>query len=225
MNWVKAVLIILGMLLLAAAAYYAVPYLNVASANAGPQVSETMNADTVNLFESFAAKQRSAPQYSYCIVKTVSDAGSSRTLSYSYTVNGKDYAIKAVSGDKTFRQIYMNGKYTFVDDTELVYYPGANNMGVPDVHFFDALDGRPAATGSEIVNGYQQDYVSVYKDGVIYIFYFDSTGGLTRFYYIYNSNSVTLDFCRIVLEYCPEGVSFTIPALYTASKSKPLNVG
>jgi hypothetical protein len=224
MNSAKVVLVILGLLVLAAAAYYAVPYLSSTAANAGAQITGTINENIVNMLNDFTSKLESSPEYSYCMVKSVVGQDASFTMNYIYTVNGKDYAMQTIHDEHTYRQLYKEGKYTFIDDTDKIYYPDANNIGVPDVHLKDAMSGKPVGTGSEIVNGYQQDFVRIYKDGTVYVFYFDMLGKLVRFYYVYDSKSVALDFCRFVIGHCPSGASFEIPVTYSAANVKPTNI-
>jgi len=220
MNRARVAFVILGLLVLAAAAYYAAPYLR--PANAGAPAPSAADA-AVKKFHDFAAKLESAPEYSYCVVKTVAGRGASYSK-YSFTMSGDDYAVEIERDGDILRQIYKAGKHVFVDDTNKTYYPDSECIGPPDVHFTGALSGKPADAGSEILNGFLRDYVRVYKDGTVYVYYFDSQGEIVRFYYIYDSNSITLDFCRFVFGRCPECVSFDIPDTYAMSGVKPFNI-
>ncbi len=215
-------MVILGLLVLAAAAYYAAPYLAASGSGAPPEPVRFREA--VKTFDAFAARLGSAGEYSYCVVKTVAGRDASYSIKYSFTASGKDYAAEIERDGRKLRQIYKDGRYVFVDDTNMTYYPGFENIGPPDVHFTEALSGKPAGAGSEIVNGFERDYVRVYMDGTVYVYYFDSQGGIVRFYYVRDSNAITLDFCRFVFGRCPEGVSFDIPGAYGAANVKPMIV-
>lgn len=175
-------------------------------------------------FENFLSNMASAKQFSFCVVKSVKEQDSISVMDFGCTIRGDDYAVKFVENEQEFRQLYLDGKHTYINDTEKTVYKNFRVIDFPDVHFLEALSGKLIHTDSEIVNGNQVNCVQLYKNGIVYAVYFNQLGELTRFYYIYDSNEIALDFCGFYFDETVEYASLEFPSSYMQGVGDPYDM-
>jgi len=214
----KIIGIVIGFVLLAVLAFYIAPQIstmmNPASALSTSQSSDTDDPDGVKSLTDFLADMNTTSKHSYCAIKTVSNTDEQSKFYYGCTIRGADYSVKSVEEDRIHRQLFIDGKYIFIDDTEKTVYPNVQIMDFPDTRFQEALAGKVISFNGEIIDGNQLDCVQMYKDGTVYALYFNQQGEMIRFYYIYDSNEIAIDFCGFYFGDEGEFAPFDIPATY-----------
>ena len=208
----KGIGVFIGLVVLAALVFYIVPKIgSLLSAHSNdqtdaPAVSEDEDAA---IFENFLSDLNASPQYTFCAVRSTTGVTDSYSDVMYCTVKGNDYVIQLEKDKEVYRQIYVDGEYTLVNDTEKTVYKNTQEIDFPDTHFREAVTGKIIGTQGEIINGNQVVGVQLYKNGTVYMFYFDQTGELIRYYYIYNNNEITIDFCNFVMGFT-DGISFSV---------------
>lgn len=212
----KIIGIVFGSILLAALVFFIVPRIS-PGVNSMPTVQATDDLEQsvgVKLFRDFQSDLNASTQYSFCATKRVTGKDADFELYFVCTIRGDDYVIKTVSGNQERRQLYIDGKNTYINDNEKLVYQNVHEIDFPDTHFQEALTGKVINAYGEIIDGYQANCVELYKNGMVYAVYFDQNGELLRFYYIYDGNEVKLDFCGFFFGKNESSASFDVPSLY-----------
>ena len=216
--------IVIGLIILVVVAVNLYPVVTAASspdqsgnASASDSIS---NAAALEAFENFQSQLQSTDQYCFCMLKTVRGHNADYSRYFLCAVEGEDYVIRINNGDSWFRQLYLDGEYTLVDDATETYYPDANRIEFPDTHLVEAANGKVIQIGREIVEGNPAACIKTYADGMVYAFYFNQQGTLVRFYYIYDNAEINIDFCDFVFN-SDECATFSIPFSYTLSTDAP----
>lgn len=193
------------------------------SVSPNTQVVTGPDADMINGFLSGA---NTAPVYSYSGTKQVSgDTKNPPTTSpFSCTVSGKDYAIEAVKGTYVYRQLYIDGTYSLVDDSKRTVYQGISYIDFPGDQLKEAFTGRLTRIRHELIDGDQVISCELYKNGIVYTLVFSAQSELIRCTYIYDSHDIVIDFTRFDTS-GTQNVSFTVPATYTKRNAGDFNRG
>ncbi len=217
-RWGRRIGVIIAAIVLAALTFFAAPRIGdwTQAYLVKPSAAQALpKEDTSGQIGAFLSGLKAAEKYSIAGVKKVAGGDSPYSMDFSCAVNGADYAVQAVFDGNTFRQLYKGGKYTLVDDTAQKIYEDVLYIDIPASPIREALTGRVIRSRGEILNGNQVSCIELYHDGRVYAFYLNQQGALVRYYYIYESNEVTIDFTKAVAG-SASGVSFELPSGYTA---------
>jgi hypothetical protein len=162
----------------------------------------------------FLRELATASRYSYDAVKTVSGMQGEHSTEFSCAVQDDNFVVQTEVNQHRYRQLYVDGSYTLVDDTLKTVQPGVCKYDYMDGSLISAISGRVIRTAADIIDGINVTRVEIYKDGFVYAYYLNPQGVLVRFYYIYDGNEVTLDISQITLG-SSDGVSFDVPSGYS----------
>jgi len=221
----KTISIIVGLGLLVALAFFIAPLISdmtsAASTDDAALQIAVESSDGGKAFANFLSNLEATNQYSFCAVKSISDSGDLSELFFGCTIRENDYAIKVVENDEERRQLFIDGEYTYINDTSEIVYIKGRDIDFPITHLQEALTGKLIHADEEIIDGNHANRVQIYKNGIIYALYFDQRGDLIRFYYIYDSNEIALDFCGFYFDEGLDFVSFNIPSEYLHSNANP----
>jgi hypothetical protein len=162
----------------------------------------------------FLAQLASASYYGLYGTKTVTGQEGSYRLEYACTVQGQDFVIKTTNNRHEYRQMYVNGRFKLVDDTDQTVQDDICKFDYLDNNLTSAISGKIIRTSGDIIDGNQVTRVEIYKDGIVFAYYLNQQGVLIRFYYIYDGNEVTLNLDRLMVggSCC---ASFDIPSTYS----------
>jgi len=162
----------------------------------------------------FLKELATASRYSYEGVKTVSGMQGEHSTEFACAVQGDDFVVQTEVSQHKYRQLYVDGSYTLVDDTLKTVQPGVCKYDYMDGSLISAISGRIIRTAADIIDGVHVTRVEIYKDGVVYAYYLNPQGVLVRFYYIYDGNEVTLNISQVTPG-SADAVSFNIPSGYS----------
>lgn len=179
-------------------------------------ISDVANSPEAKMLNSFLSGLNSAPQYSFSGTKRISgDADNApKTVTFSCTVKGGDYAVGTVRDGHAYRQLYVDGTYTLIDDTSRTVYQGVSYIGFPDDRLTEAFAGKLTRTREEIFSGNKVNTFELYNNGIVFALYFNKRDELIRYLYFYDSHEITIDFNRFAAGN-GTGVSFDVPTAYT----------
>jgi hypothetical protein len=155
-----------------------------------------------------------ATSYAYDGSKTVSGLKGEHSTEFVCAVQNGNFVVQTEINQHKYRQLYIGGSYTLVDDTLKSVQQGVCKYDYIDDNLISAVSGRVIRSAADIVDGIQVTRVEIYKDGVVYAYYLNQQGVLVRFYYIYDGNEVTLNLNQITLG-GTSGVSFDVPSGYS----------
>ncbi|MGI5907297.1 MAG: hypothetical protein ACOX8O_01495 [Christensenellales bacterium] len=177
-----------------------------------PRAVTGPEADMVN---GFLNRVNTAPVYNYSGTKRISGDTQAppTTTSFSCTVSGDDYAIEAVKGERTYRQLYVDGAYSLVDDSARAVYRGLSYIDFPGDRLKEAFTGKLTRIRHKLMDGNRVISCELYRNGIVYTLVFTRQGGLVRCTYIYDSHDIVIDFSRFDTGGTPV-VSFSVPAAY-----------
>lgn len=162
----------------------------------------------------FLKELATAPRYSYDGIKTVTGLQGEHSTEFACAIKGNDFVVQTEVNQHKYRQLYVDGTYTLVDDTLKTVQPGVCKYDYMDDSLISAVSGRVIRTAADIIDGVNVTRVEIYKDGIVYAYYLNPQGVLVRFYYIYDGNVVTLNISQITLG-SADGVSFDVPSGYS----------
>jgi len=162
----------------------------------------------------FLRELATASRYSYDGIKTVSGLQGEHSTEFACAVQDDNFVVQTEVNQHKYRQLYVDGTYTLVDDTLKTVQPGVCKYDYMDGSLISAVSGRVIRTAADIIDGVNVTRVEIYKDGIVYAYYLNPQGVLVRFYYIYDGNEVTLDISQIRLG-SSDGVSFDAPSGYS----------
>jgi len=162
----------------------------------------------------FLKELAAASRYSYDGVKTVYSLQGAHSTEFACAVQDDNFVVQTEVNQHKYRQLYVDGTYTLVDDTLKTVQPGVCKYDYMDGSLISAVSGRVIRTAADIIDGVNVTRVEIYKDGIVYAYYLNPQGVLVRFYYIYDGNEVTLDISQIRLG-SSDGVSFDAPSGYS----------
>jgi hypothetical protein len=162
----------------------------------------------------FLKELASSAAYSYSGSKTVSGQQGSYDIDYACKVENDNFVIKTESDKHEYRQLYVNGEFTLVDDTQRTVQKGVCKFDYLDNNLISAISGRIIRTSDDILDGSRVTRVEIYKDSAVFAYYLNQQGALVRFYYIYDGNEVTLTLDSIAAN-GSGGASFDIPSGYS----------
>lgn len=162
----------------------------------------------------FLKELATASRYSYDGVKTVTGMQGEHSTEFSCAVKENDFVVQTEVNQHKYRQLYVDGSYTLVDDTLKTVQRGVCKYDYMDGSLISAISGRVIRTTADIIDGVQVTRVEIYKDGIVYAYYLNPQGVLVRFYYIYDGNEVTLNISQVTPGRT-DAVSFNIPSGYS----------
>ncbi|MFZ5975660.1 MAG: hypothetical protein ACOYU3_09735 [Bacillota bacterium] len=188
--------------------------------SAPPVISDVAGNPEAQKFKSFVSLFTSQSSYSFSgAEKITGDAHSGPSAtSFSCTVKGGNYAVRAVKNGHTYRQLFVDGAYTLVDDTTRTVYRNVSYIRFPGSRLNEAFTGKLTRIKEEIFNGNQVNSFELYKNGIVYALYFSKNDELIRCFYIYDTHEITIDFTRFAIGDA-SSVPFSVPAAYARRSS------
>ena len=162
----------------------------------------------------FLSELATSTDYGYDGSKTVSGQQGAYGIEYACTVQNGNFVIQTENDKHEYRQMYVNGEFTLVDDTAKTIQKGVCKFDYLDENLISAISGRIIRTSEDILDGSRVTRVEIYKNGTVFAYYLNQQGALVRFYYIYDGNEVTLTLDRITAN-GSGGASFDIPSNYS----------
>jgi hypothetical protein len=184
------------------------------AAQAAAGVAAPTEAAETGMSIPFLSKLATSGYYGYYGSKTVSGQQNSYGIEFACTVQNGNFVIQTESDNREYRQLYVDGEFSLVDDTQKTVQNGVCKFDYLDDNLISAISGRIIRTSEDILDGSRVTRVEIYKDGTVFAYYLNQQGVLVRFYYIYDGNEVTLTLDSIAAN-GSGGASFDIPSGYS----------
>ena len=168
----------------------------------------------LNLLENFTSSFLRTDQYSFSGEKTIIGGASPSTTSFSCSVENDDYAVTVAIDEREIRQLYLNGIYYLINETDQIIYPDTALINFPDSHLIDACTGKVILVKEAIINSEQTYCFEIYAQNTVFELYFSLQGNLIRYSYYSDSYIITLDFTEFSIGSISDA-ALDLPTTYT----------
>ena len=180
-----------------------------------PSTSDMTENSEAEVLNRFVSDLDAASRYTFSGTLRISGdlESSPASMNFTCSVSGSNYAVATAQGGHSYRQLFVNGEYSLIDDTAQTVYQDVSYIAFPDNYFANAFEGRLTRIQEELFQGNPVYCFEMYNDGIVYALYFSKQGELIRCFYIFDSHEITVDFSGFAIG--GTGVSFDVPATYT----------
>ena len=176
--------------------------------------SDDQSVSHIELLENFTSALLNADQYSFSGEKTIIGGASPSSTEFSSYVDNDDYAVIVTIDERTIRQLYLNGTYYLINDTDQILYPDTALVNFPDSHLIDACTGKVILVKEAIIDSEQTYCFEIYAENIVFELYFSLQGNLIRYSYYSDSYIITLDFTEFNIDSISD-TALNLPTTYT----------
>ncbi len=184
------------------------------SGSAGDENQELYGPELTKALDEFSSEFQNATKYTYAGTKRVVGDINSYVMDFSCSVNGSDFAVKTVSNEHTLRQLFVNGQFRLIDDTDQTVTNNESVVGFPETNLLEALNGKVVLVSKAYVTDEHAWCYELYTNGIVYSLYFNTQSEFVRLFYLSGSYEITYDFSSFQIG-TVDNTLFSVPSTYT----------